>query len=215
MEVAKGVAHPPGGLHHNNKIPPYYTRVEVHSMKPEFMQWKIDHPTPEGLTLLGEVMNQFILWHKRDIVLTTSSPPVQHLEGLFEEGELLSPSRDHHLPEMPHSSPPPSKNVQEMPQPMPQSSPPPNEHVLEMSLPSPPHKEQGPPSEHMPLEEVYAQEGTRKEPEIQQQIPITIRTIYTSIKDVTSMCKWYAHDQFKPKNQVKEVPPSEEALSRI
>jgi transcriptional antiterminator len=67
----------------------------------------------------------------------------------------------------------------------------------------------------MPLEEVYAQEGTRKEPEIQQQIPITIRTIYTSIKDVTSMCKWYAHDQFKPKNQVKEVPPSEEALSRI
>ena len=37
MEVAMGVAHPPGGLHHNNKIPPDYTRVEVHTMKPEFM----------------------------------------------------------------------------------------------------------------------------------------------------------------------------------
>ena len=33
MEVATGVAHPPGGLHHNNKIPPDYTRVEVHTVK--------------------------------------------------------------------------------------------------------------------------------------------------------------------------------------
>ena len=60
MEVAKGVAHPHSGLHHNNKIPLDYTRVELHFMKLEFMQWKIDHPTPKGLTLLGEVMNQFI-----------------------------------------------------------------------------------------------------------------------------------------------------------
>ena len=37
-EVATGVAHLPGGLHHNNKIPPDYTRVEVHIVKPEFMQ---------------------------------------------------------------------------------------------------------------------------------------------------------------------------------
>jgi hypothetical protein len=61
MEVAKGVAHPPSDLHHNNKIPPDYTRVKVHSMKLEFMQWKIDHPTPKGLMLLGEVMNYFII----------------------------------------------------------------------------------------------------------------------------------------------------------
>ena len=37
MEVATGVAHPPGGLHHNNKIPLDYSRVEVHTVKPEFM----------------------------------------------------------------------------------------------------------------------------------------------------------------------------------
>jgi hypothetical protein len=92
MEVAKGVAHPPSGLHHNNKISPDYIRVEVHSMKPEFMQWKIDHPTPERLTLLREVMNQFILWHKRDIVLTASSPHVQRLEGLLRRGRYF-----HHL----------------------------------------------------------------------------------------------------------------------
>ena len=57
MEVAMGVAHPLSGLHHNNKILPDYTRVEVHTVKPEFMQWRIDYATPEGWcyseTLLG------------------------------------------------------------------------------------------------------------------------------------------------------------------
>ena len=33
MEVATGVTHPPGGLHH----PSDYTRVEVHTVKPEFI----------------------------------------------------------------------------------------------------------------------------------------------------------------------------------
>jgi hypothetical protein len=56
MEVAMGVAHPPYGLHHNNKIPPNYTRVKVHTVKPEFMQWRIDYATPEGLVLFGDVM---------------------------------------------------------------------------------------------------------------------------------------------------------------
>ena len=37
MEVAMGVTHPSGGLHHNNKILPDYTRVEVHTVKPEFI----------------------------------------------------------------------------------------------------------------------------------------------------------------------------------
>ena len=37
MEVSTGVAHPSGGLHHNNKIPSDYTRVKVHTIKPEFM----------------------------------------------------------------------------------------------------------------------------------------------------------------------------------
>ena len=61
MEVATGVAHPPGGLHHNNKIPSDYIMVEVHIMKPEFMQWRIDYATPEGRVLLEDVMGQFIL----------------------------------------------------------------------------------------------------------------------------------------------------------
>ena len=82
MEVATGVVHPPGGLHHNNKIPLDYTRVEVHTVKPEFMQWRIDYATLEGLVLLGDVIEQLILWHKRDIILTDFSlpPPLSNLE---------------------------------------------------------------------------------------------------------------------------------------
>jgi hypothetical protein len=33
MEVATGVAHPPGSLHHKNRILSDYTRVEVHTVK--------------------------------------------------------------------------------------------------------------------------------------------------------------------------------------
>ena len=61
MEVATGVAHLPDGLHHNNKISPNYTRVEVHTVKPEFMQWRINYATPKGLVLLGDIIGQFIL----------------------------------------------------------------------------------------------------------------------------------------------------------
>jgi hypothetical protein len=32
--------------YHNNKILPNYTRVKVHTMKPEFIQWKIDYTNP-------------------------------------------------------------------------------------------------------------------------------------------------------------------------
>ena len=82
-------------------------------MKPEFMQWRIDYATLEGLVLLGDIMGQFILWHKRDIILTTSSPPppLPNLERVVEVREIFSPSRNHHIPEMPHSSPPPSEHV--------------------------------------------------------------------------------------------------------
>ena len=47
---------PTASERNNNKILPDYTRVEVHTIKPEFMQWRIDYVTPEGLVLLGDVM---------------------------------------------------------------------------------------------------------------------------------------------------------------
>jgi hypothetical protein len=82
---------------------------------------------------------------------------------------------------------------------MPQSSLPPSEHVLEMPQPSPPCKEQGPDTDLIheqqgPPKEVHAQEGWDKEPPIQKLHPITIRPIFTSMRDDMSTCKWYAHE---------------------
>jgi hypothetical protein len=118
IEVGTSVAHPPGGSWHNNAILQDYTRVEVHTVKLEFRTWKIDHPTPEGLDLLGDVVNQFILWHKKDIVLTdcSSTSTDVHLERVVEDGEVYSSARDNNMSEMLHSSPNPSHHT---PQPSP------------------------------------------------------------------------------------------------
>jgi hypothetical protein len=82
LEVATGVAHPLVGSWHGRELPQDYTRVKVLTMKPEYMKYKIEHPTPEGLVHLGEVVKQFILWNKKDIALNVSSPTSSdvHLE---------------------------------------------------------------------------------------------------------------------------------------
>jgi hypothetical protein len=41
--------------------------------------------------------------------------------------------------------------------------------------------------------------------ETRKNIPIKIRPMYVGIKDVSSVHKWFGHDQFKPENQVKQV----------
>ena len=68
----------------------------------------------------------------------------------------------------------------------------------------------------MPPEEGDAQEDENVlEWELQKKHPITIRLVYVLIKDVSSVSKWFSHDQFKPENQVKKVPSwgSEEAVT--
>jgi len=77
------------------------------TVKPDFMTWEIEHPTPEGLVHLGEVMKQFILWHKKDIVVE---------EQVVEDGEAYSSARDNHTPNLPHSSPTPSEHMTDKPQ---------------------------------------------------------------------------------------------------
>jgi hypothetical protein len=52
---------------------------------------------------------------------------------------------------------------------------------------------------------VHAQKGWDKELQIQKLHPITIRPIFKPMRDVTLTVKWYAHDLFKPENQVKKV----------
>jgi hypothetical protein len=106
VEVAMGVAHPPGNICHHKEIPHDYSKVEVHTVKPEFTTHKIDHPTREGIRELGLVTKQFILWYKKDIMLNVSSPTPSdvHLERVLEDGEVYSPSHEDHMHEMPHPS---------------------------------------------------------------------------------------------------------------
>jgi hypothetical protein len=118
LDVATGVAHPPRGEWHGRPILHDYTRVEVHTVKPDYMNWEIDHETPEGLVRLGEVMKQFILWHKKDIVLNVCSPTPSdvHLEQAIEDRDAYSPARDNHTSNMPLSFPAPSEHMTDPPQ---------------------------------------------------------------------------------------------------
>ena len=118
-----------------------------------------------------------------DIILTASSPlpPLSNLERVVEDGETFSPSYDHHIPEMPHSSLPPSEHV---PDEMPQPSPACTEQVHDEM----PQSSQQAQSIH---ERVPPKEGDAQEDEdvpkweLQKKHPITIRQIYVSMKDVS------------------------------
>ena len=135
--------------------------------------------------------------------MTASSPPppLPNLERVIEVGEIFSPSRDHHIPEMPHSSPPPSEHVpDEMPQPSPAHTEQVHHEIPQSSQQAQPIHEQ-----RVPPEEGDAQEDEDvPEWELRKKHPITIRPVYVPIKDVSSVSKWYSHDQFKPENQVKK-----------
>jgi hypothetical protein len=41
--------------------------------------------------------------------------------------------------------------------------------------------------------------------ELGKKYPKHVRPVYVPMKDVMSLHKWYAHDRFKPKNQLKQV----------
>jgi hypothetical protein len=68
---------------------------------------------------------------------------------------------------------------------------------------------------------VPSQEGQAREDEdmpeweVQNKIPIKIRLVFVLVNDIMSVHKWYAHDQFKPRNQVEDVSAqaSKEAVS--
>ncbi|BAH94790.1 Os10g0199200 [Oryza sativa Japonica Group] len=68
-EVASGLAIS-GRQFHNSSILVDYARVQVARVHGDQMSLELDIPTPEGIELLGDAVNQFILWHRRDIILT-------------------------------------------------------------------------------------------------------------------------------------------------
>jgi hypothetical protein len=54
---------------HNNPIPVEYAKVLVHEITDmAYIDYPLDHVTPEGIKELGEAVNQFILWNQREIV---------------------------------------------------------------------------------------------------------------------------------------------------
>ena len=58
-----------------NPPPPEYAWVQVVSVSDESCE--IDIPTDDGIELLGDARNQYILWHRRDIILNASPNPSQ------------------------------------------------------------------------------------------------------------------------------------------
>jgi hypothetical protein len=68
-EVAIGVAIP-GHIFHNNPILAEYAKVLVREITDmEYIDYPLDHVTPEGVNELGEAINQLILWNQRRIFL--------------------------------------------------------------------------------------------------------------------------------------------------
>jgi hypothetical protein len=74
-EVAIGVVMP-GCVFHNNPIPAEYAKVLVHEITNMlYIDYPLDNVTPEGVKELGEAVNQFILWNRREIVLDGPASP--------------------------------------------------------------------------------------------------------------------------------------------
>jgi hypothetical protein len=74
-EVAIGVVMP-GRVFHNNPIPAEYAKVLVHEITNMlYIDYPLDNVMPEGVKELGEAVNQFILWNRREIVLDGPASP--------------------------------------------------------------------------------------------------------------------------------------------
>jgi hypothetical protein len=60
----------------NNPILTEYAKVLVREVTDmSYIDYPLDHVTPEGVKELGEVVNQFILWNRHEIVLDGSTSP--------------------------------------------------------------------------------------------------------------------------------------------
>jgi hypothetical protein len=156
FEAATAVAHPPGGTFHCREIPPDYTKVEVLTVKAEYKNWKIDIPTDEGLSLLGQCEGQFILWYKKDIVLDDAAQAadktLQRLDALLEEitdpEEVLAlpgpPQSLAHAEDPPLAEPPQSPRHAQDPPALPEPAQPTQDHHTEVATSPEHHQQQAP-----------------------------------------------------------------------
>jgi hypothetical protein len=84
-EVVIGVAMP-RRIFHNNCIPVEYAKVLVREITDmSYIDYPLDHVTPEGVKELGEAANQFILWNWGEIILDgPASPHKQFMSPLSQ-----------------------------------------------------------------------------------------------------------------------------------
>jgi hypothetical protein len=66
------------------------------------INYPLDHVTPEGIKELGEAVNQFILWNRREIVLDGPTTPQNQLMSLLSQ---TTTPKNNEAP-LPTSSPP-------------------------------------------------------------------------------------------------------------
>jgi hypothetical protein len=110
--VAIGVAMS-GRVFHNNPIPAEYAKVLVREITDmACIDYPLDHVMPEGIKELGEVINQFILWNRREIILYGSTTPKDNEAPLptsspsvpkFKEASLPSSSKEKEASTLPTS----------------------------------------------------------------------------------------------------------------
>jgi hypothetical protein len=98
----------PGCVFQNNPIPIKYAKVLVREITGmSYIEYPLDHVTPEGVKELGEAVNQVILWNWYEIVLDGLTSP--------KDNEALLPMSPPPVPKFKEASPLPMSPVKVMP----------------------------------------------------------------------------------------------------
>jgi hypothetical protein len=93
----------PGRVFYNNPIPVEYAKLLVREITDmACIDYPLDHVTPEGIKELREVVNQFILWNRREIILDGPTTPQNQLMSPLSQ---MATPKDNEAP-LPLSSPP-------------------------------------------------------------------------------------------------------------
>jgi hypothetical protein len=118
-----------GRVLHSNPIPAEYTKVLVREITDKaYIDYPLDHVTPEGVKEFGEAVNEFILWNRREIVLHGPVTPKDKEASLpmSQKDKEASPLTKSHspVPRFNETSLPLSLKEKEA-SPLPETNPPP------------------------------------------------------------------------------------------
>lgn len=110
LEAAKGIAIP-GRNYHGGFIESAYAKVQPQEVNPGFESYDLDIPTHDGITVLGDVVDLVILWHKKNIIFSNVAagpgkpprpPKHRSLKDKAEEAKIPLPTKGPDTPDLPH-----------------------------------------------------------------------------------------------------------------